>query len=106
VIVSIPGVWKTLGRHSDCEVRCTPSCTHAQHNNTQLRVQVLSKNGILSAPVLVSPDLEDLAELHEEEPKPELLGWVDVNDIVRELVDSAFLLAGSSGIAHCRVFGN
>jgi hypothetical protein len=54
-------------------------------------MQTLAKHDILSAPILISPDLEDLGELREEPPRPQLLGWVDVNDIVREYVKSAIL---------------
>lgn len=52
-------------------------------------VQTLAKNGILSAPVLIAPDLEDLGELRTEQPRPQLLGWVDVNDIVRAFIECA-----------------
>eukprot|EP00892_Ulva_mutabilis_P000859 jgi/Ulvmu1/10774/UM069_0008.1 len=51
-------------------------------------MKILAKNSILSAPVVISPDLEDLSELRAEQPRPQLLGWLDVNDIVREFVKS------------------
>jgi hypothetical protein len=73
-------------------------------------LQTLAKNGILSAPVLIAPDLEDLGELREEQPRPQLLGWVDVNDIVRAFVKCANLttsMLSSKTIVHaciCIVF--
>lgn len=51
-------------------------------------MKILAQNSILSAPVVISPDLEDLSELRVEQPRPQLLGWLDVNDIVREFVKS------------------
>lgn len=51
----------------------------------------LAKHGILSAPMVLSPDLEDLEEAgaagEGPELAPQLLGWVDVAAILRGLLD-------------------
>lgn len=56
-------------------------------------MQKLAQHRILSAPVLIAPDVEDVGDLAAEAPRSQLLGWVDVNDIVREFVKSALRLA-------------
>ena len=57
-------------------------------------VQVLARAGILSAPVFISPDLEDMGQGHilETQPQRELLGWLDMNDILRFFLDRAYCL--------------
>lgn len=45
--------------------------------------QILAKRRVLSAPLVISPGLEDTESLVPGEPSPSLLGWVDINDIVR-----------------------
>lgn len=52
-------------------------------------MQKLAQHRILSAPVLIAPDVEDVGDMSAEAPRSQLLGWVDVNDIVREFVKSA-----------------
>ncbi|KAL6783677.1 hypothetical protein ACKKBF_B05405 [Auxenochlorella protothecoides x Auxenochlorella symbiontica] len=51
-------------------------------------MQILAKRGILSAPIVLEPDLEEMGGLPEErELSPQLLGWLDVSDILRAFLD-------------------
>ena len=76
-------------RHSlGLAIDLSPQEPHCECQSCKI-VQTLAKHGILSAPVLIAPDLEDLGELREEQPRPQLLGWVDVNDVVRAFIECA-----------------
>ncbi|KAK9818373.1 hypothetical protein WJX72_011551 [[Myrmecia] bisecta] len=59
-----------------------------EHNNTvSTALKELALNNILSAPLVVAPDLEDLVDPDssnaDQYAAPSLLGWVDVHDILR-----------------------
>lgn len=45
-------------------------------------LQLLAKHNVLSAPVVVSPGLEDIESLTPGESAPQMLGWLDVRDIM------------------------
>ena len=64
-------------------------CLRHAADGLPVAVQKLAQHRILSAPVLIAPDVEDVGDLAAEAPRSQLLGWVDVNDIVREFVKSA-----------------
>ena len=52
-------------------------------------MQEFNRAKVLSAPVVISPDLEDLEEEtvpEERDSTPSLLGWVDVADLVEALI--------------------
>jgi len=44
---------------------------------------VLASNGILSAPMILMPEIEESADI---ETSPSLLGWIDVGDILKALL--------------------
>lgn len=49
--------------------------------------QVLSQHDILSAPLVVSPGLEDtVSEAAPVSYGPSLLGWIDINDILNAFI--------------------
>lgn len=52
----------------------SPENTAASH------FQALAKHEILSAPMVVAPDLE---EIGDGNTSPSLLGWIDIADILR-----------------------
>jgi hypothetical protein len=59
-----------------------------QHNQTVGEaLQVLAKHKILSAPLLIYPGLEDEEGMEERETSPQLLGWIDIVDLLRSLVE-------------------
>lgn len=45
---------------------------------------MLARRGILSAPLVLSPDLE---EVQDGSMSPQLLGWLDVADVLRAFLD-------------------
>ncbi|EFN59772.1 hypothetical protein CHLNCDRAFT_133443 [Chlorella variabilis] len=52
-----------------------------EHNQTiGDALKTLAKNGILSAPMVISPDIE---EVQGGSMSPQLLGWIDVADVLR-----------------------
>ena len=56
---------------------------------TGASMQEFNRARILSAPIVISPDLEDLEEETVPEERigvPTLLGWVDVLDLVEALI--------------------
>lgn len=56
-----------------------------EHNMTiGEALKVLAANSILSAPMVLMPDIEDSSEL---ETSPSLLGWVDIGDIMKALLN-------------------
>ena len=72
-------------------------------------VQVLAKHRILSAPLVMSPSLEDLDSggLDEGSTAPALLGWCDVNDILRALLQRKDYQYGTHSkpvVRHCKHF--
>lgn len=48
--------------------------------------QVLARGHILSAPLVISPGLEDLEGMTPGEPAPSLVGWIDIRDLVASFV--------------------
>eukprot|EP00879_Flechtneria_rotunda_P019905 GHRR01020922.1.p1 GENE.GHRR01020922.1~~GHRR01020922.1.p1 ORF type:complete len:202 (-),score=33.42 GHRR01020922.1:2464-3069(-) len=46
-------------------------------------LQLLAEHNILSAPIVVSPGLEDVESLSPTESTPQLMGWCDVKDIIK-----------------------
>ena len=71
-------------------------------------MQEFNRARVLSAPVVISPDLEDLEEEtvpEERDSTPSLLGWVDVADLVEALISRAHASAVCLGslVAGCRV---
>ena len=53
--------------------------------------QILAKRGILSAPIVVEPELEEFESLNEEtELTPQLLGWLDISDVLRAFLERAW----------------
>eukprot|EP00882_Tetradesmus_deserticola_P002217 GHRQ01002369.1.p1 GENE.GHRQ01002369.1~~GHRQ01002369.1.p1 ORF type:complete len:201 (+),score=44.80 GHRQ01002369.1:209-811(+) len=61
-----------------------------EHNQTVAEaLKTLARHKILSAPLVVSPGLEDVESLSPGESAPQLLGWLDVKDIVKAFL--AFL---------------
>ena len=54
-------------------------------------LQILAKKGILSAPIVVEPELEEFESLNEEtELTPQLLGWLDISDVLRAFLERAW----------------
>ena len=45
--------------------------------------QALAARRVLSAPLVISPGLEDTEALVPGDPAPSLLGWIDIQDILR-----------------------
>ena len=45
---------------------------------------MLARHGILSAPLVLSPDIE---EVQDGGMSPQLLGWLDVADVLRAFLD-------------------
>uniref|UniRef100_A0A383VM92 CBS domain-containing protein n=1 Tax=Tetradesmus obliquus TaxID=3088 RepID=A0A383VM92_TETOB len=61
-----------------------------EHNQTVAdALKTLARHNILSAPLVVSPGLEDVESLSPGESAPQLLGWLDVKDIIKAFL--AFL---------------
>lgn len=61
------------------------SVVKLEHNMTiGEALKVLAANSILSAPMVLMPDIEDSSEL---ETSPSLLGWVDIGDIMKALLN-------------------
>ncbi|KAJ9534800.1 hypothetical protein QJQ45_017234, partial [Haematococcus lacustris] len=61
-------------------------------------LKVLAAHRILSAPMVVSPGLEDMEEMGDGEatPGPSLIGWVDITDILRSLLDQLHTKRGAA----------
>ncbi|KAK9845507.1 hypothetical protein WJX81_008164 [Elliptochloris bilobata] len=61
-----------------------------EHNdNVGKAMQEFNRARVLSAPIVISPDLEDLEEEtvpEERDSTPSLLGWLDVSDLVEALI--------------------
>jgi 5'-AMP-activated protein kinase regulatory gamma subunit len=49
-------------------------------------LKVLARHAILSAPIVMYPDLEEVGSSEGVSLSPQLLGWVDVGDILRGLL--------------------
>jgi CBS domain-containing protein len=61
-------------------------------------LQQLARYKILSAPVVLSPDLEDLEGGGDNNLSPQLLGWIDVADVLQALL--TFLHEGDTPTSH------
>lgn len=70
-------------------------------------MQVLARHRILSAPIVVSPGLEDVESLTPGDSGPSLLGWLDVNDVLRAFLQRmsmpSLLPAGSICHTTCKM---
>ena len=55
---------------------------------TCMVLQELAKHRILSAPLVITPDLEDVQDMPLRDPdaNPTLVGWVDIPDILTALL--------------------
>ncbi|GAX84672.1 hypothetical protein CEUSTIGMA_g12093.t1 [Chlamydomonas eustigma] len=66
-----------------------------EHNQTiSVALKALSKRKILSAPLVVSPSLEDLATDNDSVTSPVLVGWVDITTVLTGLISH---LKGKNG---------
>lgn len=65
----------------------TPAALPTLRPDHATRPQALADRRVLSAPLVVSPDLEDISE--QGASSPTLLGWVDVHDVLAGLLQRA-----------------
>ncbi len=52
-------------------------------------LQAMAKIKVLSAPLVINPSLEDMDEDRDDNsapPCPQLIGWIDIADILRNLI--------------------